>query len=61
LIDLLAVIIGAVIIFALFGFASLQKEEEDKIVEETYEEKIQAKALREAGLKEGEKLFNSVS
>ncbi|MEK7136579.1 MAG: DUF389 domain-containing protein [Patescibacteria group bacterium] len=46
LIDLLAIVIGAIIAFALFGFSRLQKEEEEKIVEEQMEEKVQAKARK---------------
>ena len=48
LVDLLATIIGAIVVFALFGFARLQREEEQKLVEEKYEEKIQIKAIRDA-------------
>ncbi len=48
LVDLCATVIGAIIVFSLFGFSSLRKEEEEKIIEEKDEEKVQAHALRDA-------------
>ncbi|HEY4483831.1 MAG TPA: DUF389 domain-containing protein [Candidatus Paceibacterota bacterium] len=50
LVNCLATIIGSLTIFSLFGFSRLQREEEEKIVEEVLENKIHAKAVAEANL-----------
>ncbi|OHA58456.1 MAG: hypothetical protein A2571_01610 [Candidatus Vogelbacteria bacterium RIFOXYD1_FULL_44_32] len=43
--NLAATVVGAILVFSLYGFARLQREEEEKIAEEKYEEKIQHDAL----------------
>ncbi|OHA59969.1 MAG: hypothetical protein A2589_03655 [Candidatus Vogelbacteria bacterium RIFOXYD1_FULL_46_19] len=48
LVNLIATVLGSIVIFSLFGFATLQKEEEQKIVEEVLENKIQKEAVAEA-------------
>ncbi len=48
LVNCLATILGSLVIFSLFGFSRLQREEEEKIVEEVLEGRIQAKAVEEA-------------
>jgi len=48
LVNLFATVLGSIVIFSLFGFATLQKEEEQKIVEEVLENKIQKEAVAEA-------------
>lgn len=47
LINCLATILGSLVIFSLFGFSRLQREEEEKIVEEVLEGRIQARAVAE--------------
>lgn len=45
--DALATILGAIVIFSLFGFSNLQKEEEEKITEEKLEDEVQKQAIEE--------------
>lgn len=46
--NLMGVILSSIVIFALFGFSYLQREEESGIVEERIEKKIHEQALSEA-------------
>lgn len=48
LINIIATVLGAIVIFSLFGFSRLQKEEEKKIIEEVFEQKIHREAVKEA-------------
>ncbi len=50
LLNCLATVTGSLIVFSLFGFSRLQREEEERIVEEGLENKIHAKAVEEASL-----------
>lgn len=52
LLDVLATILGAMVIFTLFGFAQMQNEEEDIIKEEKQEDQVQKKALEEEMIKD---------
>ncbi len=45
LVNLLGVVLSALLIFSLFGFSRLQKEEESKLVEEKIEDKIRERAV----------------
>ncbi|MEX0918773.1 MAG: DUF389 domain-containing protein [Candidatus Paceibacterota bacterium] len=47
-INLLSIVLAGVVIFALFGFANLQAEEEEKITEKNSEQKIQEEAIKSA-------------
>ena len=47
LLNVLAIILGGVLVFSLFGFAHLQAEEEEKIEEEKVMDKIQTQAVKE--------------
>ncbi|MDQ5957783.1 MAG: hypothetical protein QG665_109 [Patescibacteria group bacterium] len=59
-INLFATIIGAIIVFSLYGFSRLQREEEEKIAEEKYEEKIQHQAIVQAGRVDSEKIAKNI-
>lgn len=48
LMDSLAIVLAGIVIFALFGFSNLQKEEEDKITEEELEQQVHKEAIAEA-------------
>jgi len=48
LVNIIATVLGSVIIFSLFGFSRLQKEEEQKIIEEEFESHIHKEAVDEA-------------
>ncbi len=48
LINLLGIVLGAMLVFSLFGFSHLQKEEEDRIKEEKNVAQIQKEAIKTA-------------
>jgi len=56
LVNFVAILLGAIIAFSLFGFAQLQKETEDTIVENDEEEKVRQKVIAKAKVMEADEL-----